>query len=247
VVLWSAVQAEFESVCPGLRNVVVAADGVTLVGLLFESEFAPYVVRNPRFGKPDGGPVEFEVPWREGTSTRTARRQELLRILAPLGRQPHVEVLRFDLEAQNPETEAVTFRFDAALYLASLTERAVLIPRHRCHVHLVTDRHPDGFQMEVKSLQPYYGGDQGRHSPEGVQGDDLRIPSYSGGRVRLVAGSASQKGPVRMRDRTRPKLQLRAVESQEVRIAGEGVANRQPAANRIGFTMTTTHDVDTRG
>jgi hypothetical protein len=80
-------------VVPSLRNFALRFNDVTLVALCFETDRAPYVVLNADFGTVRGDPAKREVPWREGNSTRSAKRQELLRLLAPTVRLPEVEIL----------------------------------------------------------------------------------------------------------------------------------------------------------
>lgn len=83
---WPQTQAEFDGPLPRLRDVLVYRKGKTAVALCFESEQIPYVVRNPSYGKPDGGPVRHEVPWREGTAVRSATHSDLVLLLSPLQR-----------------------------------------------------------------------------------------------------------------------------------------------------------------
>ena len=80
------VSAQFDGgIAPSiLLNLVVPAGGETLTGLLFDTARRPYVVKNSAHGKPEGGPVTLEVPWRDGTRVRSARREDLIRLLAPL-------------------------------------------------------------------------------------------------------------------------------------------------------------------
>src|SRR5262249_30446333 len=70
------------------QNVPIGDKAV--VGMLFDSSRAPYVVK-ARVA------AETEVPWREGTRTRSARRQDLIRLLAPTIRLPRVEPIRGEL------------------------------------------------------------------------------------------------------------------------------------------------------
>lgn len=92
---WPAVQRWFgDGVSPGLadfRRVVVAqAEWVTV--LQFSTEDAPYLVKTA-----SGGQVEAEVPWREGTSTRTARRHQLLRSVTARAALPEFEPIGGDV------------------------------------------------------------------------------------------------------------------------------------------------------
>ncbi len=76
-----------------------------VVALRFGTERAPYVVRNPAYGRtaPGSGPgdsVQFEMPWREGRSTRSARRDERLILLAPTIQLPQVDILDARVQAK---------------------------------------------------------------------------------------------------------------------------------------------------
>src|SRR5262249_51526875 len=66
----------------------------TVVALYFEThQGAPFVVENTKGSYP-----EFVVPWREGTSKRAARRDDLLRILVPIRRlSALIDELNFNL------------------------------------------------------------------------------------------------------------------------------------------------------
>jgi len=76
---WPQVQRWFDGVAPRLVDLAVPHDSVTVVALLFETDRAPFVVKNPA-----GGKIGFEVPWREATSIRSARRDDLVgRTLGP--------------------------------------------------------------------------------------------------------------------------------------------------------------------
>ena len=79
----------FESAVPSMTDRVVFTDGLSVLALLFDTSYAPYVV------KATSGLLE--VPWREGTAVRSARREDLIRILVPIMRAPSVEVTSADL------------------------------------------------------------------------------------------------------------------------------------------------------
>lgn len=83
---WSQVKSEFIGPVPNLRDVLVHWNDDTAVALFFETEQVPYVIKNPVFGKKDGGAVEREVPWRDGTAIRSATHSDLILLLSPLQR-----------------------------------------------------------------------------------------------------------------------------------------------------------------
>ena len=92
-----SVQAEFDMVVPTMIDLNIPIDGKTIVALYFETDRAPYVIKNPLFGIEKGGPISHETPWREGTSIRSARRSDLLKLLIPTMYVPEIEVLDGDL------------------------------------------------------------------------------------------------------------------------------------------------------
>jgi hypothetical protein len=134
--------SHFESgLAPSLiLNVNVPVGGKTLVSLYFETERAPYLVKNPVYGQSGQGPVEYELPWRDGNATRTGRRADLLRLLMPGERLPEVEVLSASIECQDRTQENVAqggaatliWILRAKLYIAPKSRERISIPRHRC-------------------------------------------------------------------------------------------------------------------
>src|SRR5437667_7296731 len=77
---WAQVKAEFEEVCPELKDHNVPIDDKVVVALLFESDRAPYVIKSEN--------QKFEVPWRDGTSIRSAKRQDLMKLYIPFAHKP---------------------------------------------------------------------------------------------------------------------------------------------------------------
>lgn len=91
---WLGVASRFEGVAPRLlRHEKVPVGSSHVLALLIETDRAPFVIKNPQYGK-DKDAVELEVPWREATHTRSARREELLRVLSRSIRMPIVDVIR---------------------------------------------------------------------------------------------------------------------------------------------------------
>ncbi|MFN7946694.1 MAG: hypothetical protein U0Z53_15185 [Blastocatellia bacterium] len=75
-----SVQKRFDGLAPRLAvDVNVRINDSTVVALYFEThQESPYVVKHGQGGYPD-----LVIPWREGTRIRSARRDELLRLLIP--------------------------------------------------------------------------------------------------------------------------------------------------------------------
>ena len=79
----TGISKQFDGPVPRCHDLNVSAGNrQTVVALLFETDCAPYVVVNPAFGSVKGEAVQFEVPWREGTKTRSASRADLIRIFS---------------------------------------------------------------------------------------------------------------------------------------------------------------------
>lgn len=77
----------FEDQPPPIDDEMLPVDGGMLRILTFGGEHFPYVVKS-------GQASEYEVPWRQGTGTRSARRRDLLNLLVPLVETPKVRFLR---------------------------------------------------------------------------------------------------------------------------------------------------------
>jgi hypothetical protein len=119
------VAAHFESRwTPLLRTVVVPWRDVAVVTLVFDTEGSPYVVKR------DGW---LEVPWRGSTQTRSARRHELLQLLAPIARAPHVEPRsgRLALKLSPSDIAPFVFSIWLELYVTPSDDRMVVLPFHR--------------------------------------------------------------------------------------------------------------------
>lgn len=89
---WHAqVSKHFDQVAPALSLSRVAFHGdVPVVALLFDTTAAPYVVKKEHGTRG----FEHDVPMRDGTRTRSARRSEIVRLLAPISPRVESEVLQ---------------------------------------------------------------------------------------------------------------------------------------------------------
>jgi hypothetical protein len=154
---YAEVRAQFDGLAPRLIDLNVPVRDKTVAALLFEVDRVPFVIRNPAFGSPEGGPVEREVPWREGTSVRTARRDDLLRLLSPLTKLPSFEVLDGTLEAKEWKDGngiLVDWELLLTLYVGATTTDVVVIPFHQCTVGLELPGYLGWRPLEDISLGP---------------------------------------------------------------------------------------------
>lgn len=158
---YNMVKSQFDGVPPSLSSVNVQITDKTVVAILLETNGAPYLVKNPAFGKEKGNSIKFEVPWREGTSTRSATREDLLKILAPAIRKPKIELLGGILDARLMEKkdwddspDKFEWKLRLFLYIEPSTSERVVIPFHRCEggfYFLGTDKK---YRFRWVSLEP---------------------------------------------------------------------------------------------
>jgi len=93
---------------PTVRDLNINYNGHTFVALLFDTERFPFVVKVR-----DG---YLDVPWREGTLTRSAKRSELLKLLLPLQYLPQVEILSGEIKIQFGK-DVTDFYWHGIIYL----------------------------------------------------------------------------------------------------------------------------------
>jgi hypothetical protein len=95
---WNQITPKFDQLPPEMVrhiSVPVGDNGEHVIAVAFASDRAPYVV------KTGGANPSLEVPVREGTGTRTARRDELLRLLIPTAAVPSAVVLRASFRVEH--------------------------------------------------------------------------------------------------------------------------------------------------
>jgi len=153
---WEKVKSKFDGDAPSLTDVNIRVDDRTVVALLLETDRAPFVVKNPSFGKTNGVVISREVPWREGTSTRTATRSDLLRLLVPVAHSPRVEVLGGELNCSlNGIAAVLNWKLSLRLYVEPEDSMVVVFPYHRCEVTFeVLDRLSKTSLSKIKIVPP---------------------------------------------------------------------------------------------
>lgn len=127
---YAQVESEFQGIAPSMRPVNIPVDGKTVVALLFHSDRAPYVVKIK-------GTDKLEVPWRGSTSIRSARRDELLRILSPRQKLPSLKVQGVQITG-SVATSAMrtTWTIKLQCYIVPHDAARLVIPDHRCRGNL---------------------------------------------------------------------------------------------------------------
>jgi hypothetical protein len=136
---YKMLSSEFNEEVPQLlQDLVIHEDGKAIAALVFATDRRPYVVKNAAYGKVPCA-VELEVPWREQTSVRTAKRSELLQLLSPLQALPQFEVMNGTLKFERKEIDSegksesyLQWKLELKLYSESEYGKAVIVPFHRC-------------------------------------------------------------------------------------------------------------------
>lgn len=149
---WSQVAARFDGVAPSPVWVHLEHRGKAILGLGFETERRPYVIRVP------GDNPSREVPWREGTHIRSAGRSDLLRLLVPVSRRPIVTVLNGSLSVE--DTGVLLggergWRWTGSISVYVETVERLVLPDHMCAASLMmADRR---FDLDAYCFTTDYG------------------------------------------------------------------------------------------
>lgn len=158
---WFAkVKAQFDGVAPNLLvDINIPVGDKTVAALYFETDRAPFVVKNKDYGN-SGVSVEREVPWREGTSTRTATRADLIKLLSPLQKLPTFELrsgelnVRWISNQQDSNQKEMYWSLEIMMYVESHLGSEIVIPFHRCHVALQISEFSELIYLNNVRLQP---------------------------------------------------------------------------------------------
>ncbi|WP_437490606.1 hypothetical protein WME75_14000 [Sorangium sp. So ce1014] len=125
---WLAIfKSHFDGLAPDLLiNLVVPVGDVSVVALRFDTSRAPYVLKYPRLSEPTR-----EVPWREGNAARTATREDLMRVLAPVEAVPDIEP-RECIVSEGGRHDALQLSLRFEMYVHSATGEKVTFPLYKC-------------------------------------------------------------------------------------------------------------------
>ncbi|WP_311212286.1 MULTISPECIES: ATP-binding protein [unclassified Arthrobacter] len=133
---WPKVQSGFDQTPPELaRDVnVVVGEGEIVRALAISSSRAPYVVKTGQ------DPILREIPIREGARTRSAHRDEILRMLNTTVRIPDMEVLSASLTmierfpyadpSDQDDPGEIVLEGKLKIYVQTNDERPITLARH---------------------------------------------------------------------------------------------------------------------
>jgi hypothetical protein len=152
---WPQVERCFDELWPEVQYVSVPVAGGVVHALFFDTSRAPYMVTT------DGrGGADREVPWREGTRVRTARRSEVLRSLVEEAKVPVLECFAGAIEFQYdavatqvvPDASEVFIRLDLHMYLEALAP--CTMPQHRWSATLAVGDQLIDVSADIRLLGP---------------------------------------------------------------------------------------------
>ncbi|MFC0532329.1 hypothetical protein [Phytohabitans kaempferiae] len=209
--------AEFDGESPQMKDVVVDFGGVSVVALALDAERAPFVVKNQVYGQPHGGAVSFEVPWREGTSVRSASRANLLRLLVPQGTLPTIDMIESSGWLRRRAEGNVSMGFTVTCYAVVPMGASVILPNHQAEATAFIDGVEGEVDLAVDFLaQKTSGLIWGRRSePDSrihtvLQGDEQIIiegPGFFRWSVHAdipIVSTLAEVGKIAMRSTVRP-------------------------------------------
>ncbi|WP_438044078.1 hypothetical protein [Sorangium sp. So ce128] len=142
-------KSHFDGLAPSLlESIVVPTVDAPVVALLFDTSRAPYVLTGTDIRRPDK-----EVPWREGTSARTATREHLVRLLAPMSVRPRCDIINVTIG----EGSAHGDKFISCMvhvYVSVPGGGQAIFPLHMCSMTLGIPGRTDTVDFKVDRLLP---------------------------------------------------------------------------------------------
>lgn len=130
---WAQVRIHFDGPAPRLsERIVQLPDAPPLMVLDFDITHKPYVF------KPEPRGSAREIPWREGTGTRPATRDEVLSLFIQRTELPNAVLLNAVLTASKSQHE-LHWNLHADLYVEADPSTTLVIPEQRCRGEIMCD------------------------------------------------------------------------------------------------------------
>ena len=143
---WPQIEKCFNEVAVEQLLVVnVAIDNGAIVAMLLDTTRAPYVVKNSS----GQGNIDFETPYRVANKTLSARRQDLIRILAPLTLLPEIELSNLTFQIHNVKGR-VRLWLQGSMYIVPMSNEMVTFPFHKITTRVSSETYGGVIQKGVK-------------------------------------------------------------------------------------------------
>ena len=187
---WQQVAKHFDDVAPGVTDLTVPHEGVSVVALVFDTSTGPFVIKtgDERYSR--------EVPWREGTRVRSAQRSDLFRMLAPLVTLPKFEegTARLILSERGgsdvPRSDRWRWDFRAQAYVVPASDQPVVFPFHKLQVEcrVGTGSRSPRIAFAEPRLGPPQSVSSVRGSTFGLESESLSLTVHATGTEVIVNG-----------------------------------------------------------
>ena len=124
------VKSKFDGASPDVTDVNMSVKGKALVALQFETSRSPFVVVSSHREQSHRGTARLEVPWRESTGTRSANRNDLIRLLVPRLASPDIEPVSGYLRLRRMDKVA-DWEYEIRVFVTPRSREPVVLPFHR--------------------------------------------------------------------------------------------------------------------
>ncbi len=186
-VFLSQIEKSFASKMPELVSAVITEyDGKHIQILAFYTDEAPYLINNPMAGE-KGERADREVPWRVGDVTRSATREQLLRMLESAVSQPEVDLLgtrlRLVTNFEEGRYQAVRYHVESKFYLIPRQDKPLIFPLYKMQMRMLDQ---NGTSRMLHDFDLHVSKENGDRSSSLLITDDELIVSGPG-LVRLTA------------------------------------------------------------
>jgi hypothetical protein len=187
---WAVMSKRFDEVSPDLLHTTVHIDeGKAVDALAFTTDQAPYVITTGA----EHGRVEREVPIRVATGTRSARRHDLIRMLAPVVAVPQATPIRASVRILILDAhENYHPSLDATVFFEHSGAVPVLLPAHQMWARVDFDTRHLASDLPPIQMPMSHSGETTDPEPFGVQQTRDGVVVTGPGSA-VVVGSASIK------------------------------------------------------
>lgn len=121
---YAQLKAEFaDGWAPAMQLYNIPRDGTVVAAVIFETDGVPFVVKGPQ--------GRDEIPWRDSTGTRSARRSEMFSMLAEQARLPDFQILFAEVTCHPTARDTWSWEGGMDLYIAPRDHRVVTFPMHQ--------------------------------------------------------------------------------------------------------------------
>ncbi|MFD9399876.1 hypothetical protein ACFWA4_13780 [Streptomyces sp. NPDC060011] len=159
---WSQFVAKFDDgVAPDLTDLTISVgNGTHVAALAFATDRAPYAVKTKNTDT-----AELEIPWRDGTRTRSAKRAELIRTLIPASRVPEILVAECTIngtQGANQEGKFSSVSGTFKYYLEQGIDEATFFPWRDMLLQLIVsqqNRAPEVLPLQVSRRRQIVGAE----------------------------------------------------------------------------------------